>query len=162
MTKLGDFPTVIGNFDASLDKWQNDLARAKADRRYVKAALLHVEQSRKWIKPILDNPAYAGIIRDAKTIKFMEDATVVVGNPKGPPRKNAVTIACIAIDKAIDCTYNVYLAADTSKAFKKQGGFVLGKPLTYEKALNSVLPGDPDFPTDDSGEDTKSDLSTIK
>jgi hypothetical protein len=148
MAKRGDFSSMIGKFDASLDKWQEELARAKSTTRYSKAARLHAEHSREWLKPILDNPDTVKLIKNQDVVRYMEEAVKVVGNPKSSPRKETIIIASTVIDKAIDCTYKVLRDSGV-----EEGGFSVAEPITYGKALTSILPGNPDFPTDDSTPD---------
>jgi hypothetical protein len=144
-TKQTDFLGMVGNLDKSLLKLKDDLAHGTLEARYAKAAQTHFQHSRKWIKhAVLDNPACDGMIVDQNTFKSLKNAVEIVQKHK-PATKQDLVIACDAVDTALGRTYTVIRELGGRK------GFTIDKPISPPRTL-SILPGDPDFPTDTEGE----------
>lgn len=105
MTKYGNLFDAIGSFDMSLGKWQNDLSGVPSER-YAKAAQIHVQRSRDWIRPFLETPEYTRMIQDDAVIKYLKNAVTIIGNPKRPAATGVLS-TCAAIDEALKSTYEV-------------------------------------------------------
>jgi hypothetical protein len=145
--KAVNFFDTIGDFSGSLVRWQNELARAKLDVAYAKAAQVHIQRSQDWIKPILRKPVYVKTIKNPDAIKHLRRAVLVIEN-SNPERQESLATTGRAIDKALKSTYVAIRASVWPQGLTKKG-FTIGEPpISYEKTL-SFLPGDSDFPTDD-------------
>lgn len=141
MAGSDEFLFLIGRFDRSLGRLEKGLSVAPKKGREIVIARGYLRHSRRWLDEV--------IRADPKSLKsegisLLPLHRAVTHVEAFTPQKMKFDRLGRTIDAALQHTYGV-LSPHASGL-----GMTLRKPVTYAKTL-SVLPGDPDFPSEDEG-----------
>jgi len=155
MTDREKFFGLMSDILEQLDQLDSELVQLSATR-HVNAARLYLRQSSVWMKDVL-------------IVGVADDTAIEAGSPVVDGLQHAVrelkgrkfagpqdlVHAFGTVDHALEQTYT------WMKAKGVVHGVVIVPPTTYDKIL-SVLPGDPDFPTDPAPEAGEKPEITIR